>query len=192
MKKYSFYTLLVALFTLGCSFSDEVITDETILFKIENGYAIRIDGFRFDARSTGSSEAYINKDSGKDGQLTAHVTFWGNETKTRSGSYNPQKIDMAFSFNEANPTQVQVSNLVFEFNRKKYVYAATETQMSISRLQWTDDRKNILVTGEFTTKVQAPTNDGPVVMNMRGKVENLQIQVPAEVLQNLPKPTTTL
>ena len=75
MKKLPFALVLMLSLIIGSSFTgedEEIITDEAVLFQIKNGYAIRIDGFGFDAREKNSVTAHLTE---KNSNITTSLTF---------------------------------------------------------------------------------------------------------------------
>lgn len=192
MRKLPLFLLLALCFVGFSSFEEEeIITDEAILFQIKNGYAIRIDGFRFDAREQNSSAATLAQSNGT---IVTNLTFYGNSVRTKSGSYNPQRIDIAYAFAEGNPGNVSLQKVQFEFNKQKYFMMPTETTFTVKEINWANDHKSFALTAEFDAKVkQLFANDGNTpVLSIKGKIENLRVDVPAVVLDQLPKTSASI
>lgn len=193
MKKLPFAFLLMFAPVLGSSFTEEeeIITDEAVLFQIKNGYAIRIDGFGFDAREKNSVTASL---ADRNGTITTALTFWGNNTKTKDGGTNPQRIDIDFAFNEGKIGNIAVNKLQFEFNKQKFYHLPEETNFNIKSITWSSDHKSFNMTADFDCKVRKVfASDGNTpILNIKGKIENLRVEVPAVVFEKLPNTSASL
>lgn len=192
MRKLPLFLLLALSFVAFSSFEDEeIITDEAILFQIKNGYAIRIDGFRFDARDQSSSSASLSESNGT---IVTNLTFYGNSVRTKNGSYNPQRIDIAYAYAEGAPGNVSLQKVQFEFNKQKYFMLPTETTFTVKEIDWANDHKSFALTAEFDAKVkQMFANDGNTpILNIKGKIEKLRVEVPAVILDRLPKTSASI
>ncbi len=137
----------------------------------------KIDGCKFDLKKNSKYTAQLSPD-GK----TATVTFYGSDIYDQQGKPHAQKLNVEYAISSAG--EATVKGVLFEFNEQKFYNMPGTELPNISKVEWSKDKKSLVLTAHFDCKVQKPQTSEMFegIIGIQGSIENVKVDVsPADV-----------
>ncbi len=134
----------------------------------------KIDGIKFDLKNT-KYTAQLNE-----ANKTAVLTFYANDLIDKQGMAHAQKLHVECLLSDGGVATVK--GIVLEYNKQKFQSLPNESAFNVSKLVWSSDKKSLLLSAGFDTKVQkAQTSEMyEGVLGIQGSVENIKVDVSSD------------
>ena len=202
MKRISTLLLLVSLIVAGSSFKLKRTRSEQ--FKNDGYFTAVIDGKVFDARDDNKYTAsLLNKSADRNtliqpatgGKLTRVATainFYGSDLRDDDNNTFTESVGLEYTFAEGTTGDVADQKVILSYNNQRFTSIPAETKIRISKIQWSPDRRNFTISGDFDAKMLTWGAPGQAKQTLRvkGKMEDIVVSVPAWImLKNQPVQT---
>lgn len=130
----------------------------------------KIDGCKFDLKKTSKYVAHLSPD-GK----TASVTFHGNDILDKQGKAHAQKLNVEYALSDAG--EATVKSVVLEFNEQKFYNIPGSALPNVSKIEWSKDKKSLVLTASFDCKVQKPQTSEQYegIIGIQGSIEKVKV-----------------
>ncbi len=137
-------------------------------------FTAKIDGCKFDLKKNSKYTAQLSAD-GK----TAIVTFYGNDIYDQQGKPHAQKLNVEYTITDG---QAVVKSVVLEFNEQKFYNIPGTALPNISKIEWSKDKKSLVLTANFDCQVQKPQTSEMFegIIGIQGSIENVKVDVSTE------------
>ena len=187
MKKITTTYAIIAFLLIACSFKTK--PEISTALPKQSNFTVRIDGYPFDAKIGDNSLATLVDNRLESRGTTATITLVGNDVKDKEGNYNAQKLEIEYVFRDGALGFVTAKKIMFEFNTQKFYNVAGSARLNITKAEFSADKKTVLLSANFTCKVKKSslTEDVLPVLGISGKIEDMIVDVPKSVTEEMLK-----
>jgi len=202
MKRIFTLFFLISLFVAGSSFKLNLTRTEQ--FKNDGYFMAAIDGKVFEARDENKYTASLmNKSLDKNTlvqpssgmkltRVATAINFYGADIKDDDNNTFTESVGLEYTFNEGSTGDVADQKVILSYNNQRFTSIPGETQIRVSKLQWSKDRRFFTISGDFDAKMLTWGAPGQAKQTLRvkGKMEDIVVSVPAWImLKNQPVQT---
>lgn len=193
MRKIATPLLLIGILFVSGGFNSRP-EDDNGHYK-NNGYFFAIlNGTMFEMRDDDKYRAELVNKTGsmKDDKTTRVATsliFYGNDFTDDKGKPFTENVDVEFSFDDGATGDVKDLKIEVHYDKQDYYHMPEATKFRVTKVEWSDDRRNYLLSADFDCKVRRwgfPAESQPVV-RLKGRMVNINVTVPAWIKVDDPK-----
>ena len=142
------------------------------------GVAAKIDGCDFKLKNNTKCTARTGGESN-----TTVLTFNGPDIKDKDGKLHEQQIQVEYVLTDGKPV---IMGVTFEFNDQTFYSLPGASSMNVSKLEWSQDKKTLLLSANFDAKVQKPQSNENFegIIGIQGSIENVKVSAtPSDVAE---------
>lgn len=179
---------ICALLICLCGFNSFKPSGDNDYYRNDCNLLAVVEGKNFELRDNDKYHAeLLYKSSSMSGtsslkkQVDANIIFFGNALKDENGNPWNEKLEFEYSFADGALGDAADVNVQLSYDRKTYYMLADGSQMKITRVDWSADRRSFILNAEFDCQLRKwgyPADTQPTV-HLKGKMENITVSVPA-------------
>ena len=125
-------------------------------------------------------------------RVATAINFYGADIKDDDNNTFTESVGLEYTFNEGSTGDVADQKVILSYNNQRFTSIPGETQIRVSKLQWSKDRRFFTISGDFDAKMLTWGAPGQAKQTLRvkGKMEDIVVSVPAWImLKNQPVQT---
>ncbi len=157
-----------------------------------NGYFFAIlDGNMFEMRDDDKYRAeLVNKTGSLNQKASAQLSrvansliFYGNNYKDENGKPFDENIEFEYSFANGELGEPEDLKIEVKYDQHSYYQIPELTRFRISKIDWSEDRRNLLMNADFDCKMRRwgfPAESQPTI-RVKGRMVGINVSVPAWV-----------
>ncbi len=184
MTKFTLLVFLSGIVLLTGSFKPEGDQEH---YKNSGYFFAILDGQMFEMRDDDkyraelvNKTASLNSKTSELNRVATSLIFYGNQFKDENGKPFTESIDFEFSFSEGSTGEPGDLKIELNYDKHTYYQIPEKTRFHISKIEWSDDRRNYLLSADFDCKMRRwgfPAESQPTV-RVKGRMVNINVSVP--------------
>lgn len=142
------------------------------------------DKYRAEMRTKGGT---MNNNSSELNRSATSIMFYGNSFTDADGKSFDENLNVEYTLNNGGTGEVNDLKIDLNYDKYNYYQIPEKSSFQITKLEWSADHKNCLVSADFNCKMRRwgfPADEQPIV-RLKGRMVNINVMVPPWIASKL-------
>jgi len=198
------YIILLLLTTILVGESFKLRPHRSEQFKNDGNITATVDGKVFDLRDANKYTAelknvsidnavFSSQKNDKLTRVTAAFKFYGMDFTDRQGNLYSENITVDYNFGDGALGEPTNQRIVMNYEDQQYYNIPSETKITVTKLEWNADKTSFVMSASFDCLVHrwGMPGNAKQALHLTGKMENVNVTVPASVVNTNPMLTAS-